>query len=114
MPIKDKIETIAKKIYGADRVVYTVTAEQDISLAEKLNLNRLPICIAKTQYCLSDDPSLLGRPREFKITIREIKFSAGAGFLVPMTGKITTMPGLPKKPHAENMDLSDDGRVIFG
>lgn len=114
IPIKEKIETVAKKIYGADRVIYTVTAEQDISLAERLSLDKLPICIAKTQYSLSDDPSMLGRPKGFKITIREIKFSAGAGFLVPMTGKITTMPGLPKKPHAENMDLSDDGRVIFG
>ena len=114
IPIKDKIEIIAKEIYGADRVVYTVTAEQDIALAEKLHLDNLPICIAKTPYSLSDDPSLLGRPRGFKITIREIKFSAGAGFLVPMTGKITTMPGLPKRPHAESMDLSDDGRVIFG
>lgn len=113
MPIKDKIEIIAKEMYGASRVVYTVTAEQDIKLAEKLNLDNLPICIAKTQFSLSDDPNLLGRPRDFKITIREIKFSAGAGFLVPMSGKITTMPGLPKRPQAELMDLLEDGRVKF-
>ncbi len=114
LPIKEKIETVARKMYGADRVVYTVTAEQDIKLAEKLELDSLPICMAKTQYSLSDDPSLLGRPRGFKITIREIKFSAGAGFLVPLSGRITTMPGLPKTPQAERMDLTEDGEVIFG
>lgn len=113
MHIKDKIEIVAKKIYGADRVVYTVTAEQDVRLAERIGLDNLPVCIAKTQYSLSDDPSLLGRPKGFKITIREIKFSAGAGFLVPITGKITTMPGLPDKPHAENMDLTEDGKVVW-
>ncbi|HDD57005.1 MAG TPA: formate--tetrahydrofolate ligase, partial [Thermoplasmatales archaeon] len=80
----------------------------------KLELDSLPICMAKTQYSLSDDPSLLGRPKGFKITIREIKFSAGAGFLVPLSGRITTMPGLPKVPQAERMDLKEDGKVIFG
>ncbi|RLF38161.1 MAG: formate--tetrahydrofolate ligase [Thermoplasmata archaeon] len=114
LPIKEKIEIIAREMYGADRVVYTVTAEQDIKLAEKLDLDKLPVCIAKTQFSLSDDPSLLGRPRNFKITIREIKFSAGAGFLVPMSGKITTMPGLPKRPQAEKMDLLENGKVKFG
>lgn len=110
-PVKEKIEIIAKKIYGADSVVYTVTAEQDIKLCEKLGLDKIPICIAKTQYSLSDDSKLLGRPQGFKITIREIKFSAGAGFLVPMTGKITTMPGLPKKPMSENIDIDDKGNI---
>lgn len=107
LPVKDKIEVIVKKMYGADRVVYTVTAEQDVKLCQDLNLDKLPICIAKTQYSLSDDPKLLGRPKGFKITVREIKFSAGAGFLVPMTGKITTMPGLPKKPISENIDIDE-------
>jgi formate--tetrahydrofolate ligase len=109
--LKEKIETIAKKIYGADRVVFTVAAEQDIILSEKLGLDKLPVCIAKTQYSLSDNSKLLGRPQGFKITIREIKFSAGAGFLVPMTGKITTMPGLPKKPMSENINIDDKGNI---
>ncbi|RLI61941.1 MAG: formate--tetrahydrofolate ligase [Candidatus Asgardarchaeum californiense] len=111
--VKRKIEIIAKKMYGADRVVYTVEAENDIQLCQKLGLDKLPICIAKTSYSLSDDPKLLGRPKGFKITVREIKFSAGAGFLVPMTGKITTMPGLPAKPSSENIDIDDKG-TIFG
>ena len=111
LSVKDKIEIIAKKMYGADRVVYTVTAEQDIRLCEELKLDKLPICIAKTQYSLSDDSKLLGRPTGFKITVREIKFSAGAGFLVPMTGKITTMPGLPAKPSSENIDIDNDGNI---
>lgn len=112
LPVKDKIEVIAKKMYGADRVVYTVTAEQDVKLCQQLNLDKLPICIAKTQYSLSDDPKLLGRPKGFKITVREIKFSAGAGFLVPMTGKITTMPGLPKKPISEKIDIDEEGNIL--
>ncbi len=110
--VKGKIETIAKKIYGAGRVVYTVTAEQDIELCQKLGLEKLPICIAKTQYSLSDDSKLLGRPEGFKITVRKIKFSAGAGFLVPMTGKITTMPGLPAKPSSEKIDVDSNGKAI--
>jgi formate--tetrahydrofolate ligase len=112
-PVKEKIETIAKKMYGAGSVVYTVAAEQDIKLCEQLNLDKLPICIAKTQYSLSDDPECLGRTDGCKITVREIKFSAGAGFLVPMTGKITTMPGLPTKPTSEKIDIDDKGN-IFG
>jgi formate--tetrahydrofolate ligase len=109
--VREKIETIAKKMYGAGRVVYTVTAERDIKLCEELGLERLPICIAKTQYSLSDDSKCLGRPEGFKITVREIKFSAGAGFLVPMTGKITTMPGLPAKPTSENIDIDDKENI---
>ncbi len=111
LSVKEKIETIAKKIYGAGRVVYTVAAEKDIKLCEEIGLGKLPICIAKTPYSLSDDPQLLGRPEGFKITVREIKFSAGAGFLVPMTGKITTMPGLPAKPTSEMMDIDDKGNI---
>ena len=111
MPIREKIEIIAKNMYGAERVVYTVTAEQDIKLAQQLDLDKLPICIAKTQYSLSDDSALLGKPTGFKITVREIKFSAGAGFLVPMTGKITTMPGLPAKPSSEEMHINKKGEI---
>jgi len=113
MSVKEKIEIIAKKMYGAGRVVYTIAAERDIKLCEELGLNKLPICIAKTQYSLSDDSKCYGRPEGFKITVREIKFSAGAGFLVPMTGKITTMPGLPKKPISELINI-DNKENIYG
>ncbi len=112
LPVKEKIELIAKKMYGADRVVYSVEAEQDITLCEEQGLDKLPICVAKTQYSLSDDPTLLGRPKGFKITVRSIRFSAGAGFLVPMTGKITTMPGLPAKPMSEKIDVDKNGFII--
>jgi formate--tetrahydrofolate ligase len=111
LPVKEKIEIIARKMYGAARVVYTVTAEQDIKLCEELGLDKLPICVAKTQYSLSDDPKFYGRVDGCKITVREIKFSAGAGFLVPMTGKITTMPGLPEKPTSEDMNIDDKGNI---
>jgi formate--tetrahydrofolate ligase len=112
LPVKEKISIIAKKMYGADRVTYSVNAESDLKLCTELGLDRLPICIAKTPYSLSDDPLLLGRPTGFKITVRDIKFSAGAGFLVPMTGKITTMPGLPAKPQSEFMDIDKKGNVV--
>lgn len=111
LPIKTKIEIIAKKMYGADRVGYSVNAESDIKLCMELGLDTLPICIAKTPYSLSDDPLLLGRPTGFKITVRDIRFSAGAGFLVPMTGKVTTMPGLPQKPQSERMDIDKNGNI---
>lgn len=111
--IKEKIDTIAKKIYGAERVVYSVEAERDIELCKRQGLDNLPICVAKTQYSLSDDSGILGRPKGFKITVRKIKFSAGAGFLVPMTGKITTMPGLPPKPASEKINIDSKGN-IFG
>jgi len=111
LPVRDKIEMIAKRIYGADRVVYTVVAEKDIKLCEDLGLDNLAICIAKTPYSLSDDPMLLGRPSGFKITVREINFSAGAGFLVPLTGKITTMPGLPPNPTSEFIDIDSFGQI---
>jgi formate--tetrahydrofolate ligase len=111
LPVKTKIDIIAKKMYGADRVGYSVNAERDIKLSTELGLDLLPICIAKTPYSLSDDPLLLGRPTGFKITVRDIKFSAGAGFLVPMTGKITTMPGLPPNPQSEFMDVDKNGNI---
>jgi len=112
LPVKEKISLIAKKMYGADRVVYTVTAESDIKLCNELKLDTLPICIAKTPYSLSDDPLLLGRPSGFKITVRDIRFSVGAGFLVPMTGKVTIMPGLPPHPQSEHMDVNKKGAII--
>jgi len=110
-PVKQKIGIIAKKIYGADRVVYTVTAEDDLRIINELGLDGLPICMAKTPYSLSDNPVLVGRPTGFKITIKTIRISAGAGFLVPITGKITIMPGLPGKPQAERMDIDESGRI---
>jgi formate--tetrahydrofolate ligase len=111
LSVKEKIELIAKKIYGANRVVYGVEAEQDLKLCTRHGLENLPICVAKTQYSLSDDASLLGRPKDFKITVRNIRFSAGAGFLVPMTGKITTMPGLPATPMSDFINLDDHGNI---
>ncbi|MEM2388001.1 MAG: formate--tetrahydrofolate ligase [Candidatus Thermoplasmatota archaeon] len=110
--VKEKIETIAEKIYGAEKVVYTLPAEDDIKKINKIELNSMPVCIAKTPYSLSDDPSLRGRPKNFKITVKEVRISAGAGFLVPITGKITTMPGLPAKPSAENIDVDEEGKII--
>jgi len=109
--VKEKIDIIAKKMYGADRVIYTIAAEKDIKLCSNQCLDKLPICVAKTQYSLSDDSNLLGRPKNFKITVNNIKFSAGAGFLVPMTGKITTMPGLPAKPASERIYIDNNGNI---
>lgn len=113
LSVKEKIDIIAKKMYGADRVIYTITAEKDIKLCSDQCLDKLPICVAKTQYSLSDNSHLLGKPKGFKITVNNIKFSAGAGFLVPMTGKITTMPGLPAKPSSEKIKIDKNGN-IFG
>ena len=109
--IVDKIEKISKEIYGADGVDFTQKARKDIEQIEKLNLDKMPICMAKTQYSLSDNPQLLGRPEEFRITVREIKISAGAKFLVALTGDVMTMPGLPKVPAANNMDITEDGKI---
>ncbi|MBS4536386.1 formate--tetrahydrofolate ligase [Clostridium sp. D2Q-14] len=109
--IKDKIAKIAKEIYGADGVEYTKKCMKQIKEIEDLGYDKLPICMAKTQSSLSDDPSLKGRPEGFKITVREIKPSNGAGFLVALTGNIMTMPGLPKVPAANNMDISDYGEI---
>lgn len=112
LSVKEKIEIIAKRIYGAGRIVYSLVAEDDIRIIDKLGLNGLPICMAKTPYSLTDDPAIRGRPKNFKITIKEIRISAGAGFLVPITGKITTMPGLPAKPAAEKIDVDKKGNII--
>lgn len=111
MPIKDKIKTIAKEIYGADDVEFTKEAVKDLKNIEKLGLSHLPVCIAKTQYSLSDDPKLLGRPKGFNITVKRLNISAGAGFIVVMTGDILTMPGLPKSPAAEKMDIDEEGKI---
>ncbi|AIS53137.1 formyl-tetrahydrofolate synthetase Fhs [Thermoanaerobacter kivui] len=111
MSLKEKIETIAREIYGADGVDYIPAANKEIENLENLGYGKLPICMAKTQYSLSDNPSLLGRPTNFKITVRNVKISAGAGFVVVLTGEIMTMPGLPKKPAAENIDVDETGRI---
>ena len=111
--IKEKINDIATKIYGADGVDFTKEAEKEIANLEKLGYGNLPICMAKTQYSLSDDPSKLGRPSNFRITVRKINISAGAGFIVALTGDIMKMPGLPKVPAAQRMDIDENG-VISG
>jgi len=111
MPIKDKIKTIAKEIYGADGVGYTKEALRDLKNIESLGLDNLPVCVAKTQYSLSDNPKLLGRPEGFDITVKGLNISAGAGFIVVMTGDIMTMPGLPKSPAAERMDIDEEGKI---
>ncbi|OEG00313.1 formate--tetrahydrofolate ligase [Vulcanibacillus modesticaldus] len=111
--IEAKIEKIAKSVYGADGVEFTSSAKKQIAQFSKRGWDKLPICMAKTQYSLSDDPKLLGRPKGFKITIRELRPSIGAGFIVALTGDVMTMPGLPKKPAALNMDIDENG-VIKG
>ncbi|MTI95532.1 MAG: formate--tetrahydrofolate ligase [Firmicutes bacterium] len=110
-PITEKIETIAREIYGADGVDFTKGALNNIKSLEQNGFGNLPICMAKTQYSLSDDPTLLGRPSGFRVTVREIKVSAGAGFLVALTGEVMTMPGLPKVPAATKMDILPDGTI---
>jgi formate--tetrahydrofolate ligase len=111
LPVKEKIECIATKIYGASRIIFTDEVDKKIAQIEGMGFGRLPICMAKTQYSLSDDPSLLGRPEGFKITVKDIKVSAGAGFIVAYTGSIMTMPGLPKHPAAERIDVDANGRI---
>ena len=113
MPLKAKIETIAKEIYGADGVTYSKDANKALKEFEELGFGNLPVCMAKTQYSFSDDASLVGRPSGFKINIASCRLSAGAGFIVVLSGNILTMPGLPRIPAAENIDVSDDG-VISG
>ncbi|NLW41436.1 MAG: formate--tetrahydrofolate ligase [Tissierellia bacterium] len=110
--IKDKIHKIATEVYGADGVEYTKSCEKKIKQIEELGLDKMPICMAKTQYSLSDDPTLLARPEGFKITVRDIRISAGAGFLVALTGEIMTMPGLPKVPAANNIDILENGEIV--
>ena len=110
--IKSKILTIAKEIYGAKNVLYTPAANRQIAELEKFELDKLPICMAKTQYSLSDNPALLGRPENFDITVKEVRVSNGAGFIVVLTGDIMTMPGLPKVPAANRMDILENGEIV--
>ena len=112
MSIKEKIEKVAREIYGADGVNYEGNAEKQIKNLTELGFDKLPVCIAKTQYSFSDDPNALGAPSGFKINVRDVKVSAGAGFIVVLTGQIMTMPGLPRVPHAEGMDICPDGTIV--
>lgn len=113
LSLKEKIETVAREIYGADGVNYTSAASKQLKQLEELGFGKLPVCMAKTQYSLSDDPTLLGRPEGFSISVREAYVSAGAGFVVVLTGAVMTMPGLPKAPAAFNIDVNEEG-VITG
>ena len=106
------MNNIAKEVYGADGVEFTKSCEKKIKQIEELGLDKMPICMAKTQYSLSDDPTLLARPEGFKITVRDIRVSNGAGFLVALTGEIMTMPGFPKVPAANNIDILENGEIV--
>ncbi len=112
LTIKEKIEKIATIIYGADKVNYTAAAEKAIKEIESLGGDKLPVCVAKTQYSLSDNPALLGAPQNFDITVKNATLSNGAGFVVVYTGDIMTMPGLPKVPAAHNIDVDKDGKIV--
>ncbi len=111
--IEDKIQTIAHEMYGAEAVDYQLRAKRDRTQLEKLGYGNLPVCVAKTQQSLSDNPALLGRPKDFLVTVREIQLAAGAGFVIPITGEILRMPGLPASPLAHRFDLGDDGEIVF-
>lgn len=113
LPVREKIEIIAKKIYGAQAVDYTAKAKADLKKIADLGLEHLAICMAKTQKSLSDNPELLGRPKDFVVTVREIEVASGAGFIIPITGEIMRMPGLPEEPAAERIDIDENG-VISG
>ncbi|HBT64781.1 MAG TPA: formate--tetrahydrofolate ligase, partial [Ruminococcaceae bacterium] len=111
LPLKEKIAAIAREIYGADGVEFLPAASKDLDKLTALGFGHFPVCIAKTQYSLSDNPALIGRPIGFRITVKSVRLSAGAGFVVALTGDIMTMPGLPKTPAAENIDIDADGRI---
>ena len=111
LPLTEKIETVAKEIYGAKGVNYTAAAKKQLAKLTELGFGDLPVCMAKTQYSLSDDPALLGRPKDFDITVREAYVSAGAGFVVVLTGAVMTMPGLPKQPAAFGIDVDESGKI---
>ncbi len=111
LPLREKIKTIATKIYGADDVEYTPQALSTVKDLEERGFGKLPVCMAKTQLSISDDPKKLGRPKNYKINVREVRISAGAGFVVAICGSIMTMPGLPKKPAAESIDIDSDGNI---
>jgi len=111
MTIKQKIEAISTQVYGSDGVDFAPAALKEIGKLQEYGFGNLPICMAKTQYSLTDDPKILGRPTNFRITVRNVKVSAGAGFIVALTGEIMTMPGLPKVPAAEKIDVDSTGRI---
>ena len=111
MSIEKKLEAICKKIYHADGVQLTPNAKKQAEQLTALGFGDMPICMAKTQYSFSDDPTLLGAPKGFTVTVRNLKVSAGAGFIVALTGEIMTMPGLPKVPAAEKIDVDENGRI---
>jgi formate--tetrahydrofolate ligase len=112
--IEQKIAIVAREMYGAQAVDYTARGRRDRDQLEKAGFGGLPVCIAKTQQSLSDNPAMLGRPKDFLVTVREIHLAAGAGFVIPITGEIMRMPGLPKEPMANRFDLTDDGEIVFG
>ena len=109
--VKDKIETIAKEIYGADGVDYAKEALTGLNKIELLGLDKLPVCMAKTQKSFSDNDKLLGRPSGFRVTVREFEFAAGAGFIIPILGKMMRMPGLPAVPASEGMTIDNNGKI---
>ena len=109
--IPEKIETITREIYGGDGVDFTPAAQKQLKEIEELGFDKMPVCMAKTQYSLSDNQALLGRPTGFRITVKELRVSAGAGFIVALTGNILTMPGLPKHPAAMDMDIDENGKI---
>ena len=111
MPLKEKIETVAREIYGAGSVNFAPAALKQLEKLTELGFGNLPVCMAKNQYSLSDDASLLGRPEGFDMSVRECYVSAGAGFVVVLTGAVMTMPGLPKNPAAYNIDVNEDGLI---
>ena len=111
MGLKDKISTVAREIYGADDVTYSPAAQRALKNIEAMGFGSLPVCMAKTQYSLSDDQTKLGRPTGFTVNVRDAYVSAGAGFVVALTGSIMTMPGLPKRPAAEGIDVDENGRI---
>ena len=110
-PLRQKVEMVAREIYNADGVDFLPAAAKELDKLAALGYGNLPVCIAKTQYSLSDNPALLGWPKGFRITVKNVRLSAGAGFVVVLTGDIMTMPGLPRVPAAENIDVDEDGRI---
>ncbi|MBQ8733777.1 MAG: formate--tetrahydrofolate ligase, partial [Anaerotignum sp.] len=112
LTIVEKVNKVCKEIYGAVNVNFSAAAKKTLDQIDKLGFNHFPVCIAKTQYSLSDDPKVLGRPEGFEVTVKEIRISAGAGFIVVLLGDVMTMPGLPKKPAALNIDIDEDGNVV--
>ena len=112
LTIVEKVNKVCKEIYGAGNVNFSAAAKKTLDQIDKLGFNHFPVCIAKTQYSLSDDPKVLGRPEGFEVTVKEIRISAGAGFIVVLLGDVMTMPGLPKKPAALNIDIDEDGNVV--